>query len=180
MMFKNWKEQVDREVATVDFQKNRYAVCLETSKGKINVDLFPDLAPNHCKNMIGLARAGFYDGLSFHRIVRGFVIQGGCPNGNGTGGPGYRVGAEFNDRKHEFGVLSMARTQDPNSAGSQFFICLDSVPYLDGQYTVFGKIAEDGDSGNTVRAIGSVETGRGDVPVERVSIYKATVTETPL
>ncbi len=179
-MNKNWREVVDLEKKSIDFEKNRYELLLETNHGPIHIEFFPDSAPNHCINLIGLARGGYYDGLSFHRVVKGFVIQGGCPSGNGTGGPGFRVNAEFNDRPHEFGILSMARTQDPNSAGSQFFICLDKVPYLDNQYTVFGKVLSDETSVTTVKKIGAVETGRADIPVERVSINKATVVETPL
>jgi cyclophilin family peptidyl-prolyl cis-trans isomerase len=112
-------------------------------------------------------------------VVPGFVIQGGCPSGTGTGGPGYNVDAEFNNRKHEAGVLSMARAQDPNSAGSQFFLCLEKVPFLDGQYTAFGKTADD-DSLAVVKAIGKVRTASGDRPVEDVKINKATVSTLPL
>lgn len=177
MMNKNWREPVEEQKKNLDFTKFNYQLDLETNFGMIKIGFYPDVAPLHSANLLSLAKAGFYDGLSFHRVVKGFVIQGGCPSGNGTGGPGYRVPAEFNDRAHEFGILSMARTQDPNSAGSQFFICLDKVPFLDRQYTVFGKILDDGESAKTVESIAKVETGRGDVPVERVSIIKATVHE---
>ena len=128
--------------------------------------------------MVALAQSGYYDGVTFHRIIKGFMIQGGCPEGTGTGGPGYKIKAEFNPMPHEPGVLSMARTGDPNSAGSQFFICLERVPHLDNQYTAFGKTA-DAASLDVVKAIGSVRTGGGDKPVEPVVIKKATVTATP-
>ena len=117
---------------------------LDTTDGAITVELWNDVAPGHAASFLKLIQDGFYDGLTFHRIIPGFVIQGGCPNGDGTGGPGYTVDAEFNDRKHEKGVLSMARSQDPNSAGSQFFICLgrEHCQHLDGQYTAFGRVVD--------------------------------------
>ena len=125
-------------------------------KGKIELEggsvmafeLYPDIAPKSVENFVKLAESGFYDGLTFHRIVPGFVIQGGDPLGNGTGGPGWTIPGEFaangfkNDLKHERGVLSWARTQAPNSAGSQFFIMVDAAPYLDGQYAAFGRLTE--------------------------------------
>ena len=106
------------------------------------------MAPGHVKNFVALAQIGFYNGGCFHRIIKGFMIQGGCPEGTGTGGPGYKIKAEFNKTPHEPGVLSMARTNDPNSAGSQFFICLGTPTHLDGQYTAFGKTADDGVAGD--------------------------------
>ena len=123
-------------------------------KGKIELEggsvmafeLYPDVAPKSVANFVKLAETGFYDGLTFHRIVPGFVIQGGDPLGNGTGGPGWHIPGEFaangfkNDLKHERGVISWARAQDPNSAGSQFFIMVDDAPYLDGQYAAFGRL----------------------------------------
>ena len=112
-------------------------------------ELYPDKAPNTVNNFISLANKGFYDGLIFHRVIPGFMIQGGCPNGNGMGGPGYEINGEFsangfkqNDLLHTTGVLSMARTMAPNSAGSQFFIMVAPAPHLDGQYAAFGKITE--------------------------------------
>jgi len=116
-----------------------------------------------------LAKEGFYDGLDFHRIISDFVIQGGCPQGDGTGGPGWNVDAEFNDRDHVEGVLSMARSADPNSAGSQFFICLgrDHCKHLDGQYTAFGCVTDGID---VVRAIGSVPVDARDRPEEPVGM----------
>ncbi len=169
------KEEVDAAVADLDFANKKYQVQLETSEGDIHLDLFPDKAPEHCKNMIGLARIGFYDGLVFHRIISGFMIQGGCPEGSGTGGPGYKVSQEFNDMPHVTGVLSMARGPDPNSAGSQFFVCLGTQAYLDGQYTAFGKATDE--TLPVVESIGAVKTAPGDRPVEDVKINKVTVVE---
>ena len=136
---------------------------IETTEGTIVVELWDDVAPGHAKNFLDLAAKGFYDGLTFHRIIKNFVIQGGCPKGNGTGGPGYNVKAEFNNRKHEKGVLSMARSSDPNSAGSQFFICLgrDHCQHLDGQYTAFGKVVEGLDAVDKIAATPL----RGETPV---------------
>lgn len=115
-------------------------------------ELYPDKAPNTVNNFISLANKGFYDGLIFHRVIPGFMIQGGCPNGNGMGGPGYEIDGEFsgngfrqNDLKHTLGVLSMARTMAPNSAGSQFFIMVAPAPHLDGQYAAFGLVTEGTD-----------------------------------
>ncbi len=110
-----------------------------TITGTIVAEFYPDKAPNHVRNFKYLANSKFYDGTVFHRVIKGFMIQGGDPAGTGMGGPGWTVDAEFNDRKHEAGTLSMARTSDPNSAGSQFFICHVATPHLDNQYTVFGK-----------------------------------------
>lgn len=134
------------------------------------------MAPGHVANFLALAKCGFYDGLTFHRVIEGFMIQGGCPLGTGTGGPGYTIPAEFNATPHEAGVLSMARTNDPNSAGSQFFICLDRHPHLDRKYTAFGKTA-DAESFAVVQAIGAVKTGPQDRPIEPVRIHKVTVRE---
>jgi peptidyl-prolyl cis-trans isomerase B (cyclophilin B) len=128
---------------------------IETNHGTIKFRFFPDQAPGHCRNFIKLARQGFYDNLIFHRVIKGFMIQGGCPKGDGTGGPGWNVRAEFNENPHLKGTVSMARARDPNSAGSQFFICLAPQPSLDGQYTVFGQVAEGQE---VVDAIGSLPT----------------------
>ena len=162
----------------VDLDGCTYQITLDTSMGSIRLDLDPVAAPGHVRNMVALAESGFYDGTGFHRIIKGFMIQGGCPEGTGTGGPGYRIPAEFNATPHEPGVLSMARTGDPNSAGSQFFICLEKVPHLDGQYTAFGKTA-DAQSLEVVRAIGNVATGGGDRPRTPVAIEKASVKRLP-
>jgi peptidyl-prolyl cis-trans isomerase B (cyclophilin B) len=117
---------------------------IETDQGTIVLELWNDVAPGHVTNFTALASNGVYDGLGFHRIIPGFMIQGGCPTGDGTGGPGYTIKAEFNSRKHEPGVLSMARSGHPDSAGSQFFICLtrENCKHLDGQYTAFGKVTK--------------------------------------
>jgi len=120
---------------------------IETKFGNITLKLFPDVAPGHVKNFIDLAKKGFYDGTTFHRIIPGFMIQGGDPNSknadkrsHGTGGPGYTIKAEFNERPHKRGTMSMARSMSPDSAGSQFFICVKDSPFLDRQYTVFGEV----------------------------------------
>ncbi|MCC5996704.1 MAG: peptidylprolyl isomerase [Oceanicaulis sp.] len=110
--------------------------------GDVVIRLRDDLAPKHVARITALVEEGFYDGLTFHRVIDGFVAQGGCPRGNGTGGTGEKIPAEFNDAPHVRGALSMARTQDPDSADCQFFICLDAVPYLDGQYTVWGEVTD--------------------------------------
>jgi peptidyl-prolyl cis-trans isomerase B (cyclophilin B) len=176
---KNRKSEVDAAIAELDFSKKKYQVKLETNRGDITIDMWPDVAPGHVKNLVGLTKIGYYDGLSFHRVIKGFMIQGGCPRGDGTGGPGYQIKAEFNPKPHEPGVISMARTQDPDSAGSQFFLCLEKVPYLDNQYTVFGK-ATDQASIDVIKNIGSTKTGFQDRPVEAVTINKASVIETAL
>jgi peptidyl-prolyl cis-trans isomerase B (cyclophilin B) len=173
------KQQVKDIEKTIDFSRNRYQVNMTTNHGPIHLEMFSDVAPGHVKNIVALTKAGYYNGLTFHRIIKGFMIQGGCPKGSGIGGPGYTINAEFNNRPHEPGVLSMARTNDPNSAGSQFFICLERVPYLDGQYTVFGRTV-DKESLETVKKIGEVKTGPQDRPIDPVTITKAEVVETPL
>ena len=109
---------------------------------KIRIDFFPEDAPRTIENFVTLAKKGFYDGLTFHRVVPDFVVQGGCPKGNGTGGPGYQIKAEFNKQKHLRGSVAMARSQHPDSAGSQFYITYGPTPHLDGNYTVFGKVVE--------------------------------------
>ncbi len=175
----NRKAEVDAAVADVDFTKKKYQVQFETTAGTIKLDLWPDVAPGHCKNIIGLTKIGYYDGIIFHRVIDGFVAQVGCPNGTGTGGPGYTIPQEFNARPHEAGVLSMARTNDPNSAGSQVFLCLGRVPHLDKQYTAFGKTADQA-SLDVVLKIGKSKTGANDRPVQEVKITKGTVIETDL
>ena len=140
---------------------------IDTSEGLVVIELWDDVAPGHVENFAKLVDQGFYNGLCFHRVISGFMIQGGCPEGTGTGGPGWNIPAEFNDRQHEEGVLSMARSQDPDSAGSQFFVCLDRCPHLDGQYSAFGKVV---DGIEAVRTIGSTATDPGDRPLETVTI----------
>jgi peptidyl-prolyl cis-trans isomerase B (cyclophilin B) len=176
-MAANRRAEVDAALEDVDFDRNTYQVEFDTTAGKILVDVYPDVAPGHSRNLIGLAKIGFYDGIIFHRVIPGFVIQAGCPDGRGTGGPGYTIKAEFNDRLHEAGILSMARTSDPNSAGSQFFICMGRVPHLDRQYTVFGKTADDESLKNAL-SIGDVQTGAGDRPEDDVTINSARVVVT--
>ena len=174
----NRRAEVDAAIADVDFSRNNYQVEFDTTRGKIRLNLWPDVAPGHCKNIIGLARIGYYNGIIVHRVIADFVMQAGCPQGTGTGGPGYTIKAEFNDRLHETGTLSMARTSDPNSAGSQFFICLGRVPHLDKQYTAFGQAA-DAESLKTVAAIGTSKTGSGDRPVQEIKILSGSVTVVP-
>lgn len=149
-------------------------VTIEMENGGIMTgELYEDIAPISVENFEKLANDGFYDGLTFHRVIPGFMIQGGCPKGNGTGGPGYTIKGEFsgngvkNDLKHTTGVLSMARAMDPNSAGSQFFIMVDDAPYLDGQYAAFGKILEGMD---VAQEIVMVQRNAMDKPLEPVVI----------
>jgi peptidyl-prolyl cis-trans isomerase B (cyclophilin B) len=174
----NTKQQVQDAQKDIDLQHKTYTVELQTSKGPIRLNFLPEVAPGHVKNFVALARVGFYNNGTFHRIIKGFMIQGGCPQGTGTGGPGYQIPAEFNPTPHEAGVLSMARTSDPNSAGSQFFICLGRHSHLDNQYTAFGRVA-DQESMDTVKKIGDLRTGANDKPAEKVTIEKVTVTEQP-
>ncbi|MEE2681790.1 MAG: peptidylprolyl isomerase [Planctomycetota bacterium] len=138
---------------------------IKTTHGDVVVELWNDVAPGHVENFTKLAGDGFYDTLSFHRIIPEFVIQGGCPEGTGTGGPGWNVKNEFNDREHVEGTLSMARSADPDSAGSQFFICLgrEHCQHLDGQYTAFGQVVEGME---VVRMIGAIPTDAHDRPSE--------------
>ena len=146
--------------------------------GVIKAELYPEVAPNSVNNFISLVNKGFYDGLIFHRCIPGFMIQGGCPQGTGMGGPGYSIKGEFtgngfhNDLAHDRGVLSMARAMDPDSAGSQFFIMVEKAPHLDGQYAAFGKVTSGMD---VVDAIAATRTGRNDRPVEEQKIASITV-----
>lgn len=145
---------------------------------KIKVELYPETAPNTVRNFISLIQAGYYDGLIFHRVIPRFMIQGGDPNGTGTGGPGYQIKGEFtnngfnNPLKHEKGVISMARSMLPNSAGSQFFIMVEKSPHLDGEYAAFGKVIEGMDE---VDRIVSVAKGAQDKPKEDQRMKKVTV-----
>ena len=148
------------------------------SGGVIEGELYPEKAPNTVNNFIALANDGFYDGLIFHRVIPGFMIQGGCPQGTGMGGPGYCIKGEFffngvkNDLKHKRGVLSMARSSSPNSAGSQFFIMHADAKHLDGQYAAFGKVTSGMD---VVDAIASTRTGPQDRPLTEQKIASITV-----
>lgn len=171
----SYKAEVDAAQEGIDFKKFIYQIQLNTSLGVITLDLRPDLAPGHCKNLIALADIGFYDGKLFHRVINDYVIQAGSPASDRNGGPGYAIKSEFSQTPHDVGVLSMARLpNDPNSAGSQFFICLNRTATLDGQYTVFGKVA-DPKSLAVVQAIGKVPTDSMDVPRTPVVIKTATV-----
>ena len=176
-MAENLKSKVDEAVADVDFGANNYQIEMNTNKGRILIDLWGDRAPGHCNNIIGLTKIGYYDGIIFHRVIKGFMNQAGCPQGQGTGGPGYTIDAEFNDEKHVPGVLSRARTSDPKTAGAQFFLCNANASSLDGQYTAFGKTADDV-SLQVVVEIGEVATGAQDRPVDEVVIESAKVVET--
>lgn len=144
----------------------------------IRAELYPETAPNSVSNFISLIKKGFYDGLTFHRVIEGFMIQGGCPNGTGTGGPGYTIPGEFaqngfkNDLRHTPGVLSMARAMHPDSAGSQFFIMHKAAPHLDGAYAAFGKVIEGMD---VVNKIAETATDYQDRPLEKQKIASMTV-----
>lgn len=148
------------------------------SGGVIKAELYPDIAPNTVNNFVSLVKKGYYDGLSFHRVINGFMIQGGCPEGTGTGGPGYSIKGEFsqngfkNDLKHDEGVLSMARTMMPDSAGSQFFIMHKNSPHLDGAYAAFGKVTEGIEA---VNKIAECETDFSDRPLEPQIMKTVTV-----
>ena len=142
----------------------------------IKAELYPDIAPNTVNNFLSLVNSGFYDGLTFHRVIYGFMIQGGCPEGTGMGGPGYQIKGEFsangfkNELKHTEGVLSMARSMMPDSAGSQFFIMHKTSPHLDGQYAAFGKVIEGMDA---VNEIAECDTDFSDKPLDDQIIVKA-------
>lgn len=145
-------------------------VVIEMENGKkIEIELYPEIAPITCENFEKLVKAGFYDGLIFHRVIKGFMIQGGCPDGTGMGGPGYQIKGEFamngvkNDLKHTRGVISMARSMMPDSAGSQFFIMHEDAPHLDGQYAAFGKVVSGMD---VVDEIAETQTDYSDRPVK--------------
>ena len=154
-------------------------VIIEMENGKkIKIELYPDIAPISCENFEKLVKKGFYDGLTFHRVIPGFMIQGGCPNGTGTGGPGWQIKGEFaangikNDLKHTRGVLSMARSMMPDSAGSQFFIMHEDAPHLDGNYAAFGKVVEGME---VVDEIAECETDYSDKPVTPQIMKKVTI-----
>lgn len=152
-------------------------ITMENGK-EMEIELYPEIAPKTAKNFEKLVKEGFYDGLTFHRVIPGFMIQGGCPMGNGMGGPGYQIQGEFsangfkNDLKHTRGVLSMARAMDPDSAGSQFFIMHADAPHLDGQYAAFGKVTKGIE---VVDEIASVATDFSDKPKTPQIIKKVTI-----
>lgn len=158
---------------------NNPIVTMELQNGDIiKIELYPEIAPNTVNNFISLVKQGFYDGLKFHRVIRGFMIQGGDPEGTGMGGPDYSIKGEFsynnfkNDIKHTAGVISMARSQHPNSAGSQFFIMHKDSPHLDGSYAAFGKVTEGIE---TVNKIADTKTDYNDAPLEPQIMKKLTV-----
>lgn len=160
-------------------EKKNPVVTIEMEKGgQIKIELYPDIAPNTVNNFISLVQEGFYDGLIFHRVIPGFMIQGGCPQGTGTGSPGYSIRGEFmangfvNDLEHKRGIISMARSMNPNSAGSQFFIMVEDAPHLDRQYAAFGKVIEGMEVADSIV---SVERDPYDKPFTEQKINKATV-----
>jgi peptidyl-prolyl cis-trans isomerase B (cyclophilin B) len=173
-----------QEKKPMDTNQKEVAV-LKTSDGEMVVEFWPEVAPKTVENFKKLAREGFYDGTAFHRIMRGFMIQGGDPNTKdlsressyGTGGPGYKIPAEFNDRPHLRGVLSMARSADPNSAGSQFFVCLGTASSLDHQYTAFGKVIKGLDVLDKIGATPVTRSASGEAskPTTRVTLESVKV-----
>ena len=161
-------------IISVSYSKDKEVAIINTSFGDMVVEFFEDEAPNHVKNFKKLASTGFYDGCTFHRVIPGFMIQGGDPNSkdddrtnDGMGGPGYTIDAEFNKIHHDRGILSMARSNDPNSAGSQFFIVVKEAPHLDRQYTVFGKVIKGLD---IIDKIVSVPRDKRDNPNQRIEM----------
>ena len=159
---------------SADKQNNHPHVVIDTKFGSMELELLPEVAPNHVKNFLKLASSGFYNGTLFHRVIPGFMIQGGDPNTKGKdkskygqGGPGYTIDAEFNDQPHVRGAVSMARSADPNSAGSQFFIVIADARYLDHQYTVFGRVVKGMDVADTIAA---QPRDGNDLPLERIEM----------
>ena len=167
------KKEEKKDAATMNEPKE--VAVIKTSEGEMVAEFWPDVAPKTVENFKKLAKSGFYDGTAFHRVIKGFMIQGGDPLTKdeskqsrwGTGDPGYKIDAEFNKKSHERGVLSMARSQDPNSAGSQFFICHGSPKFLDGQYTAFGKLIKGDD---VLEKIATTKTLPGDRPEKRMNV----------
>lgn len=164
----------EKEKTPMNTSKNEVAL-IKTSEGEMVAEFWPEVAPKTVENFKKLASSGFYDGTAFHRVIKGFMIQGGDPLTKdeskqsrwGTGDPGYKVPAEFNKKSHERGVLSMARSQDPNSAGSQFFICHGTPKFLDGQYTAFGKLIKGDD---VLEKIATTPTTSPDRPIKRINV----------
>jgi cyclophilin family peptidyl-prolyl cis-trans isomerase len=169
-MAKQYSAPVDQKID----KTKKYTVEIETTAGPITVELWPDVAPGHVNSFVFLAREGFYDGVIFHRVIPGFMIQGGDPTGTGSGGPGYQLKAEFNSKKHVRGVLSAARSQSPNSAGSQFFLMHDTAPHLDNQYTAFGQAIKGLE---VIDKIVGAPRDHSDRPRNPTTITKMTVTE---
>jgi len=170
-----YRDKVKELWPTIVFEKDgkpvEYVAKLETEEGDIEIEFLPKVAPTHVRNFIALTKAGYYDGLLFHRCIKGFMIQGGCPLGSGSGGPGYALPAEFNSTKHERGILSAARTNDPNSAGSQFFLCQARAASLDDKYSVYGKVTKG------LEVIDKIieREPRAELPEKPCQIKKATV-----
>ena len=168
------KEETKKETTPVNPNTSEVAV-ISTTAGDMVIEFWPDVAPNTVSNFIKLAKSGFYDGTAFHRVIKGFMIQGGDPltkdenkkGAWGTGDPGYKIKAEFNKNSHVRGVISMARSQSPDSAGSQFFICHGDPKFLDGQYTAFGKLIKGDD---VLEKIATTPTRPGDQPVTRQNV----------
>ena len=157
---------------------------LKTSYGEMTIAFWPDVAPKTVENFKKLAREGFYNGTAFHRIIKGFMIQGGCPNTKtgetgmpGTGGPGYKIKAEFNAKSHVRGVISMARSAHPDSAGSQFFICHGDAKFLDRQYTAFGELVQGEDVLERIATVPTQHGGGGEksTPIDRVELVSVTI-----
>ena len=167
------KKEEKKDAAAMNEPKE--VAVIKTSEGDMVAEFWPDVAPKTVENFKKLAKSGFYDGTAFHRVIKGFMIQGGDPLTKdeskqsrwGTGDPGYKIDAEFNKKSHERGVLSMARSQDPNSAGSQFFICHGAPKFLDGQYTAFGKLIKGDD---VLEKIATTKTLPGDRPEKRMNV----------
>jgi peptidyl-prolyl cis-trans isomerase B (cyclophilin B) len=173
--------KADAKPETKNVNTNEVAI-LKTSEGEMVLEFWPDVAPKHVENFKKLAKSGFYDGTCFHRVIKGFMIQGGDPNTKdeskqsqwGMGGPGHKVNAEFNDKPHVRGVLSMARSNDPNSAGSQFFICHGDPRFLDRQYTAFGKLIKGDD---VLEKIATTPTAPGDRPLKRMNLESVKIVD---
>ncbi len=169
------EEKKEEKKDTAAMNEPKEVAVIKTSEGEMVAEFWPDVAPKTVANFKKLAKAGFYDGTAFHRVIKGFMIQGGDPLTKdenqkarwGTGDPGYKIDAEFNKKSHERGVLSMARSQDPNSAGSQFFICHGAPKFLDGQYTAFGKLIKGDD---VLEKIATTKTLPGDRPEKRMNV----------
>jgi peptidyl-prolyl cis-trans isomerase B (cyclophilin B) len=170
-----YRDKVKELWPTILFEKDgkpiEYVAKIETDQGDMTLEFMPKVAPTHVRNFIALAKAGYYDGLKFHRCIKGFMIQGGCPLGNGMGGPGYALPAEFNKTPHVRGIVSAARTNDPNTAGSQFFLCHDTADFLDNKYTVYGKVTKGLE---VIDKIVDLEPGR-EIPRKPATIKKVTI-----
>jgi peptidyl-prolyl cis-trans isomerase B (cyclophilin B) len=169
------EDKKEEKKDTAAMSEPKEVAVIKTSEGEMVAEFWPDVAPKTVENFKKLAKSGFYDGTAFHRVIKGFMIQGGDPLTKdeskkaswGTGDPGYKIAAEFNKKTHERGVLSMARSQDPNSAGSQFFICHGNPKFLDGQYTAFGKLIKGDD---VLEKIATTKTLPGDRPEKRMNV----------